>query len=114
MGNSGLIKGLSPNEIAIEAKKSFDQYLSSIKMSTGKSSTLEDYLNMLKLLAEAKFWAIKYFLVETSVSERFRMLPLDLKQDFQQEFIDDVAEGIRNGSDLGLVVMNVLNNYPAQ
>ena len=73
MGNSGLIKGLSPNEIAIKAKKSFDKYLSSIKMSTGKSSTLEDYLNMLKLLAEAKFWAIKYFLVETSVSERFRI-----------------------------------------
>jgi len=45
------------------------------------------------------------------VSERFRQLPPDLKLDFQQEFIDDVAEAYRNGTNLGLVIMNVLQNY---
>lgn len=45
------------------------------------------------------------------VSERFRQLSPDLKLDFQQEFIDDVAEALRTGQNPGLVILNVMQNY---
>lgn len=45
------------------------------------------------------------------VSERFRQISPDLRLDFQQEFIDDVSEAIRNGQNPGLAILNVLQNY---
>lgn len=74
----------------------------------------QDRSELTQSVGKAQQYWNEHMKTNNVVSERFRMLPPDLKQDFQQEFIDDVAEGIRNGSDLGLVVMNVLNNYPAQ
>jgi hypothetical protein len=46
-----------------------------------------------------------------AVSERFRQISPDLRLDFQQEFIDDVGEAIRNGQNPSLAILNVLQNY---
>lgn len=52
-----------------------------------------------------------YMTSNNVVSQKFRTLSSDLKMDFKQEFIDDVAEAYRNGQDPKLVINNVLKNY---
>lgn len=52
-----------------------------------------------------------YMTSNNVVSQRFRQLPPDMKMDFKQEFIDDVAEAYRNMQDPKSVINNVLKNY---
>ena len=63
----------TPDKIAKMTRQSIEEYLECDKMPTGESITLEDYLKRLNLLTKAKFFVVKYFLAEPSVSERFRI-----------------------------------------
>ena len=45
------------------------------------------------------------------VSQKYRTLSADTKADFQQEFIDDVAEAIRKGIDTKVAIKQLLVNY---
>jgi len=52
-----------------------------------------------------------YMTSVNQVSTKFKQLPSDEKLDFQQEFIDDVAQGLRNNEDIGKIILNVIKNY---
>jgi len=73
----------TPDEIAKMTRESIDKYLAYVKKSTGKFITLEDYLTRLDLLVKAKSLVVEYFLVETSVSENFR---IDFKLRYYRQF----------------------------
>jgi hypothetical protein len=47
----------------------------------------------------------------TVVAQTFRKLPGDEKQDFMQEFMDDVSEALRNGTDVNQAIRTVVSNY---
>lgn len=47
----------------------------------------------------------------TQIAQKFRTLSQDSKLDFQQEFIDDVAEAVRNGTDVNQAIQTLLKNY---
>ena len=47
----------------------------------------------------------------TAIAQKFRSLSQDYKLDFQQEFMDDVAEALRNNSDVNYAIQNLLKNY---
>jgi len=53
----------------------------------------------------------KHMTANSAVAAKFRSLSPDTKQDFQTEFIDDVAEALRNGSDANLAIQQLLKNY---
>jgi hypothetical protein len=53
----------------------------------------------------------KHMMANSTVAAKFRSLSPDTKQDFQTEFIDDVAEALRNGSNANSAIQNLLNNY---
>lgn len=47
----------------------------------------------------------------TVVAQTFRKLQGDEKQDFMQEFVDDVAEALKNGTDPNQAIKTVVSNY---
>lgn len=47
----------------------------------------------------------------TIVAQTFRKLQGDEKQDFMQEFVDDVAEALLNGTDVNQAIRTVVSNY---
>ena len=53
----------------------------------------------------------KHIQSNSLVAQTFRKLPSVEKQDFMQEFMDDVAEALRNGSDVNQAIRTVVSNY---
>lgn len=53
----------------------------------------------------------QYMQSDNSVKNKFRQLPSDEKIDFQQEFIDDVAQALRDNKDLQTTITNLIKNY---
>ena len=53
----------------------------------------------------------KHMTANGAVAAKFRSLSPDTKEDFQTEFIDDVAEALRNGSDANQSIQQLLRNY---
>ena len=53
----------------------------------------------------------KHMQANTAIAQKFRLLSQDYKLDFQQEFMDDVAEALRNNSDVNHAIQNLLKNY---
>ena len=47
----------------------------------------------------------------TIVAQTFRRLQGDEKQDFMQEFLDDVSEALRNGTDVNQAIRTTVSNY---
>ena len=47
----------------------------------------------------------------TVVAQTFRKLGSDDRQDFMQEFVDDVAEALKNGTDVNQAIKAVVSNY---
>jgi len=47
----------------------------------------------------------------TIVAQTFRKLQGPEKQDFMQEFVDDVAEALSNGTDINQAIKKVVSNY---
>ena len=53
----------------------------------------------------------KHIQSNSIVAQTFRRLQGDDKQDFATEFIDDVSEALRNGSDVNQAIRTVVSNY---
>ena len=53
----------------------------------------------------------QYMQTANPVSQKYRSLSSDSKPDFQQEFIDDVAEALRKGVDPQVAIKQLLVNY---
>ena len=53
----------------------------------------------------------KHIQTNTIVAQTYRKLPPDERQDFMQEFVDDVSEALLNGSDVNQAIRTVVSNY---
>lgn len=53
----------------------------------------------------------KHMTANSAVAAKYRSLSPDTKQDFQMEFIDDVAEALRKGTDANSAIQQLLQNY---
>jgi hypothetical protein len=53
----------------------------------------------------------KHMTANSAVAAKYRSLSPETKQDFQTEFIDDVAEALRNGTDANSAIQKLLQNY---
>lgn len=53
----------------------------------------------------------KHMNANSTVAQKFRSLSPESKIDFQTEFIDDVAEALRNGTDVNAAIQQLMRNY---
>ncbi len=64
-----------------------------------------------KYMSQAQSLWNQNMTTNTLVAQKYRNISPATKMDFQQEFIDDVADALRKGQDTDVAIQNLLRNY---